>query len=116
VQPALSAIRRQARRAGLYALTKPAAVARSIFPRSDTIAAVVRSVEKAAFERLGDLSADDFTKRRRYAIDRAKELGFVPPTSLQEGIAASAEWAFAQGLVSTRAAPEEVVPPILQLH
>jgi nucleoside-diphosphate-sugar epimerase len=115
VQPALSAIRRQARRAGLYALTKPAAVARSIFPRS-AIAAVVRSVEKAAFERLGDLSADDFTKRRRYAIDRAKELGFVPPTSLQEGIAASAEWAFAQGLVSTRAAPEEVVPPILQLH
>jgi nucleoside-diphosphate-sugar epimerase len=116
VQPALSAIKRQARRAGLYALTKQAAVARSIFPRSDTIAAVVRSVEKVAFERLGDLSADDFTKRRRYVIDRAREIGFVPTTSLQEGIAASAEWAFAQGLVSTRAAPAEGVPPILQLH
>ena len=110
-----SAIGRQARRAGLYALTKQAAVARSIFPRSDTVAAVVRSVEKAAFERLGDLSADDFTKHRRYVIDRAKEIGFVPTTSLQEGVAASAEWAFAQGLVST-AAPTEGVPPILQLH
>jgi UDP-glucose 4-epimerase len=116
VNPALTAIRRQARRAGLYALTKQVGAARSIFHRSDTIAAVVRSLEKAAIERLGDLSADDFTKRRRYVIDRAKEIGFVPTTSLQEGVAASAEWAFAQGLVSTRAAPAEGVPSILQLH
>lgn len=116
VQPALSAMRRQARRAGLYALRKQAGAARSIFPQSDTVAAVLRSVEKVAFEHLGDLSAEDFTKRRRFVIDRAKEIGFVPTTSLQEGISASAEWAFAHGLVSPRAACAEDVPPVLHLQ
>jgi UDP-glucose 4-epimerase len=115
VDPALNAVRRQVRRAGLYAVRKQAAAVRKLFHRNDAVAAVVRSLEKAAVERLGDLPADDFTKRRRYVIDRAKEIGFVPTTSLQEGIAASAEWAFAHGLVST-AVPAESVPPILQLH
>ena len=116
VQPALSAMRRQARRAGLYGLRKQAAAARSIFPQSKTVAGILRSVEKVAFERLGDLSADDFTKRRRFVIDRAKKIGFVPTTSLQEGIAASAAWAFAHGLVCPRGACAEGVPPTLHLQ
>jgi hypothetical protein len=41
---------------------------------------------------------DSYAKRVIFSIDRAKQIGFAPRTSLQEGIEASVLWARSQGL------------------
>jgi len=89
---------RQARRAGRFLLRNQIARFRHLTAPSRLL---TRSLDKAEnMVRLGvhDGPPDQYAQRVIYSIDRTRQIGFVPQTTVEEGVEASVLWARSHGM------------------
>jgi nucleoside-diphosphate-sugar epimerase len=89
---------RHVRRAGRFALRGRGAEIARLAGTDKFLAAALRRAEKALRYDLRDGPPDQHVQQVVYSIERARQIGFVPQTSLQAGIEASVLWARSDGL------------------
>jgi nucleoside-diphosphate-sugar epimerase len=99
-RPLATALRRQARRGGRWTLKRLDTQLRKLAARSPFLGSALTWTQQALRHDVHDGPSDQYAKRVIYSNDRAKQIGFVPQTSLQEGIEASVLWARSQGLTA----------------
>jgi nucleoside-diphosphate-sugar epimerase len=90
--------RRQARRLGRFMLRRHGERLRHLAEASAGLTSMLNRFEAGLRPGVHDGPADGYARRVIFSIDRAKQIGFAPRTSLQEGIDASVLWARSQGL------------------
>jgi nucleoside-diphosphate-sugar epimerase len=94
-----SVLRRQTRRGGRWMLKRFDNQLGNLARSSVFLGSALTRTQEALRHDVHDGPSDQYSKRIIYSIDRAKQIGFVPQTSLQEGIDASVLWARSQGLI-----------------
>jgi nucleoside-diphosphate-sugar epimerase len=100
--PALGAgVKRQARRAGRFVLRRHGTKLRQLAGGSALLTSALKRMEEGLRSGVHDGPADGYARRVNFAIDRARQIGFVPRTTLQDGIDASVQWARSQGLAGS---------------
>jgi nucleoside-diphosphate-sugar epimerase len=94
-------VKRQARRAGRFVLRRHGARIQHLAGGSALLTSTLKRMEEGLRSGVHDGPADRYATRVIFAIDRARQVGFVPRTTLQEGIDASVQWARAQGMAGS---------------
>jgi nucleoside-diphosphate-sugar epimerase len=89
--------RRQARRIGRFMLRRHRDRLRRLAEGHAGLTSLLNRIEAGLRPGVHDGPADSFSRRVIFSIDRARRIGFVPRTSLQQGIDASVLWARSQG-------------------
>jgi nucleoside-diphosphate-sugar epimerase len=89
--------RRQARRIGRFMLGRYRDRLQRLAQGRAGLTSLLNRIEAGLRPGVHDGPADSFSRRVMFSIDRARRIGFVPQTSLQEGIDASVLWARSQG-------------------
>ncbi|HTO61235.1 MAG TPA: NAD-dependent epimerase/dehydratase family protein [Bradyrhizobium sp.] len=90
--------RRQARRIGRFMLRRHGEKLRHLAEASAGLTSVLNRIEAGLRPGVHDGPADSYARHVIFSIDRARQIGFVPRTPLQEGIDASVRWARSLGL------------------
>jgi 2-alkyl-3-oxoalkanoate reductase len=93
-----AAARRQARRIARFMLRRHRDRLRQLADGNAGLTSMLDRIEAGLSPGIHDGPADAYSKRVLFSIDSAKQIGFVPRTSLDEGIHASVRWARSQGL------------------
>lgn len=94
------ALRRPVRRLGKYVLTNHRAALVSIANRSPQLKALMKRTEADLRLKPNDDEMRRFSTDVTYTMDAAREIGFVPPTTVDAGLALTADWARATNLVA----------------
>jgi nucleoside-diphosphate-sugar epimerase len=89
---------RHARRVGRFVLRKQKTRLRKLATTSRILTTSLDWAESTLRLGVHDGPPDQYAQRVIYSIDRARRIGFVPQTTLKEGIEASALWARSQGM------------------
>jgi nucleoside-diphosphate-sugar epimerase len=97
-RPVGAGLVRQARRAGRLVLRKSRPRLRKFAGENAFLASVLDRAEDALRFGFHDGPPDQYARPVVYSIERARQIGFSPQTSLQEGIEASVLWARLQGI------------------
>jgi len=98
-RPFGSGLRRQTRRLGRLVLREQGTRLRKFAAASRSFASLLDWAEDALRPGIHDGALDQYAGHVIYSIERARLIGFVPQTPLQEGIDASALWARSQGII-----------------
>jgi len=96
------AIRRPVRKLGKYLLANHRGLLTAVAARSPRIKTAMKKAEEDLRLRPNDDEMARFATDVTYSMDRAARIGFMPQTSVDEGIAMTAEWARDIGLVGGR--------------
>ncbi len=91
--------RHQARRIGRFILRRHGSKLRHLAAGSAGLTSLLTRIDNGLRPGVHDGPADQYARHVMFSIDRAKAIGFVPRTSLQDGIEATVLWARSQGLV-----------------
>lgn len=94
------AIRRPVRKLGKYLLANHRDLLVGVASRSPKIKAAMKKAEEDLRLRPNDDEMNRFQTDVTYSMEKAAKAGFVPRTSVDEGIAMTAEWARGSGLVA----------------
>jgi nucleoside-diphosphate-sugar epimerase len=94
------ALRRPVRKVGKYLLANHRNLLTAVAARSPRIKTAMKKAEEDLRLRPNDDEMNRFATDITYSMDRAARIGFVPRTSVDEGIAMTAEWARDIGLVA----------------
>ena len=94
------ALRRPVRKVGKYLLANHRDLLVAVAARSSKIKSAMKKAEEDLRLRPNDDEMARFATEVTYSMDRAARVGFVPRTSVDEGIAMTAEWARDTGLVA----------------
>jgi 2-alkyl-3-oxoalkanoate reductase len=99
-RPLGSGIKRHARRLGRLVLREQGTRLRKLATASNLLASSVDWAEDALRPGIHDGAPDQFAGHVTYSIERARLIGFIPSTPLQDGVYASAQWAKSQGMMT----------------
>jgi nucleoside-diphosphate-sugar epimerase len=94
------ALRRPVRKVGKYLLANHRDLLVAVASRSSKIKSAMKKAEEDLRLRPNDDEMNRFATDVTYSMDRAAKVGFVPRTSVDEGIAMTADWARDIGLVA----------------
>ena len=94
------ALRRPVRKVGKYMLANHRGLLMAVAARSSKIKSAMKKAEEDLRLRPNDDEMNRFATDVTYSMDRAAKVGFVPQTSVDDGIAMTAEWARDIGLVA----------------
>ena len=94
------ALRRPVRRLGKYALANHRGALVALADRSPGLKAMMKRTEADLRLNPNDDEMRRFSTDVTYSMDAARAAGFVPPTSVDEGLALTADWARATSLVA----------------
>lgn len=103
------ALRYQIDRMSVSLARRAGSISRHAF-RSSSLELALRNLELALSQHASP-QPNRFSKRRHYSIDRALSMGFRPRTSLQEGVAASLQWALEKGVLEMKLPTRSAEPP-----
>lgn len=96
------AVRRPVRKLGKYLLANHRELLVGVAARSPGMKSAMKRAEEDLRLRPNDDEMTRFATDVTYSMERAARFGFVPPTSVDDGIAMTAEWARDVGLVGMR--------------
>jgi hypothetical protein len=96
------AMRRPIRKLGKYLLANHRDLLVGVASRSSQIKSAMKKAEEDLRLKPNDDEMNRFATDVTYSMERAAQAGFVPPTSVDDGIAMTAEWARDVGLVEPR--------------
>lgn len=94
------AIRRPVRKLGKYLLANHRDLLMAVANRSPRIKNAMKKAEEDLRLRPNDDEMTRFSTDVVYSMERARKIGFVPRTSVDEGIAMTVDWARSTGLVA----------------
>jgi nucleoside-diphosphate-sugar epimerase len=94
------ALRRPVRKVGKYLLANHRELLVAVAARSPKIKSAMKKAEEDLRLRPNDDEMNRFATDVTYSMDRAAGVGFIPQTSVDDGIAMTAEWARDIGLVA----------------